>query len=89
MAKRKNDFGTVIIAVFFVFVIAGVGGSSNSEGGAIITTCNDGIDNDGDLYFDWSGTGEPWDDWDCDPSNPNYTGEEDGNANSTQNNQPA
>ena len=45
-------------------------------------TCNDGLDNDGDGYTDSQ-------DLDCDPQNPNYSGEEDGNANQYQgNNEP-
>ena len=60
--------------------------SMTDDGGnsSTVDTCSDGIDNDGDGWFDYTG-GNQSDDLDCDPNNPNYTGEEDGNANAYQN----
>lgn len=84
MAQESNT--GMLGALLLVFIMVGAGASSDTkpqQPNTPVDTCNDGIDNDGDGYFDFDGSQD--DDWDCDPNNPNYTGEEDGNANLYQN----
>ena len=86
MAKNKKDDGFALLGVLLlVFFITGAGGTVSDSSDSSTSTCTDGIDNDGDGYYDFNGNSSD-DDLDCDPQNPNYTGYEDGNANTFQGN---
>ena len=82
-----NDSKGFLIACLIAFLVIGSGSSSDESNPSKSSTCSDGIDNDGDGFTDFPDDGIT-DDWDCDPDNPNYTGEEDGNSNSFQGNTP-
>jgi hypothetical protein len=86
---QENSMGT-LGALLLVFIMVGAGASSDNKNTPTnpVDTCNDGIDNDGDGFFDFTDYEQSTDDMDCDPDNPNYTGEEDGNANQYQNSSP-
>lgn len=80
-AKRSSErTASTGILVLLLLVAGGWGASTSStsdtpaeEGGGAqpVDTCNDGLDNDGDGLTDTA-------DFECDPTNPMYDGDEDG-----------
>jgi hypothetical protein len=81
--NKKDDGFAFLGVLLLVFFITGAGGTVSDSSDSSTSTCTDGIDNDGDGFIDFNSTDSNAD-LDCDPQNPNYTGQEDGNANSFQ-----